>query len=70
MTKRPLKYLIKIGQEKELSAQDFEQFSNTVLLTAFCRKNTMKVLSINKARISLELQNRGIHPQQIKLTNQ
>lgn len=62
MTKRPLKHLIKIGQEHELSAQDFNQFSNTVLLTAFCRKNTMKIFGINKAKLSLELINRGIHP--------
>lgn len=62
MTQHPLKHLIRTGADHELSAKELEAYSDMILLTAYNQRNTMKILSINKARISLELANRKIHP--------
>lgn len=59
---KPLSNFIRTAKDHELSAQEFESYSNAVLLTAFYRKKTMQEIGINKAKLGLELINRGIHP--------
>lgn len=48
---------------RELSAIDLEKYPDNVLLAFYkCRSSNPNLSGINIAKISMELQNRGIHP--------
>lgn len=59
---KTLAEFIRTNKERELSAKDFEGYTDQVLLLAYRRQYTHKLKGLNKAKLGLELINRGIHP--------
>lgn len=53
--------LTKLARTQEISAQDLDRYSDQELLKAYKRcKAWYKMLSVNRAKITMELMNRGI----------
>lgn len=59
---KSLTTLIKLCKDHELSAKEIEKQNSSDLLMSYEYKYKSKILPINRAKIGLELINRGIHP--------